>query len=243
MVAMTIVTTLKDLRWAMALPRLTINLRIADAAGNDPFYERVVREFYANTQRRHRKWPLVRNLQFGVAVCPLPADYSTYLGVVESSGVRNMKKAARLGYEFRQFAYNDHLEDIRGIRQSAEVRQGRMPEAFLKEELKPCQDPPSRSSLHDYVYFGVFKDGHLAAYAGCLVAGELCMVEQLLGHADHLENGIVPALLLGTARSLYESYTSVRFFAYGTYFGGGETLRRFKKKFGFHPHRVEWRLQ
>ena len=52
----------------------------------------------------------------------------------------------------------------------------------------------------------------------------------------------MPLLISEIVRFTYDRYPTVRYFIYDKYFGAGETLRRFKKKFGFLPHRVSWSL-
>jgi hypothetical protein len=224
------------------MPRVEVNLMLGETAGNHPFYRELVEDFHALTRRRHPRVPFVRQFGLGMALCRLDNGGDGYLGQIEASGRRNIKKATRLGYTFQRLDYNAHLDDIRAIRASTPVRQGRVPEDFLSGDVTPCSDPPSLTHVHDYAYFGVMKEGRLFAYDGCFVCGEICMVEQLLGHADHLADGIVPLLLTETARAVCQTYPRVRYYAYGTFFGGNPSLQRFKKKFGFLPHRVSWRL-
>src|SRR5262249_38502859 len=50
-------------------------------------------------------------------------------------------------------------------------------------------------------------------------------------------------LILEVAREIYASYPTVKYYAYGTYFGASESMRRFKRKFLFYPHRVTWKLE
>ena len=235
-----VVQFLRDVREMRALPEVRVNLMSAAAAGNDPFYQRLVQDFYRGTRRRHRKFPLVRQYEYGVALCPLPRDFESYFMLIEASARRNYKKSLRSGYVFRRIAYNDFLQDITDIRRSTDVRQGTLPDEFLKKEVRPISDPPSRNRTHDYPYFGILKDGRLVAYAGCLVSGEICIIEQIYGHAAHQADGIVPMLIIGMAEHILANCPEVRYYAYGTFFGAGETLRRFKKKFRFLPHRVRW---
>ena len=209
---------------------------------NDPFFKRITNEIYQAAQQRHSKFPLITNMKYGVAICPLPQTFVEYLKLIESSAIRNRKKADRLGYQFERINFNNHLEDIQAIRRSTDVRQGRLPDDFLTEKVEPCKNPISRNPCHDYPYFGVVKDGHLYAYAGCLIAGELCMIEHIYGHAAHQENGVVPLLYTGIAGYLYEHHPQVRCYGYGMFFGASESMKRFKKKFHFLPHRVRWIL-
>ena len=69
---------LRDLADVMRMPAVTVNLMARAAQANEPFYQRMVSEFYALTQTRHRKLPLVRHWQYGVALCALPATFASY---------------------------------------------------------------------------------------------------------------------------------------------------------------------
>ena len=233
---------LADALALLRLPSVSINLMHGATQGNDPFYGDLVGKFHRNTQKRHRKFPLLRQYAHGVALCVMPADFDAYLAALESSARRNFKKSLRNGYTFQRIAFNEFLGDIAEIRRSTDVRQGAMSRDFLEKEVEPCRDPPSRAEVHDYPYFGVVKDGKLVAYAGCLVAGEAFVIEQIFGHAAYQSDGIVPMLLIGMAEYAFAHCPRVRYYVYGTFFGAGPTLRRFKTKFRFLPHRVKWIL-
>jgi hypothetical protein len=234
-----IVLALKELR---SLPLVEINLMHDKTKDNDPFYARVVREFHASANRRHPRYLVIRQRSHGVALCNLPAKFDDYYMLLESSARRNHKKAIREGCSFTRINFNDHLDDVRKIWRSTDTRQGQMPDHMLRGDVQPVTDPPSKTHFHDYPYYGIFFENQLIGYAGCLVAGEYCGVEQIYGHADHLTRGAVPQLFIGIAQDLYKSYPQVKYFSYGTFFGAGETMRRFKKKFQFYPHRVRWIL-
>jgi hypothetical protein len=211
-------------------------------AGNDPFYAKLVSDFYAEARRRHKRFPLIRAFEWGVSVCVLPRIFEEYFMLIEASARRNYKKALRSGYTFRQINYNDHLTEIKAIRCSTTVRQGALPLTFLESEVRPCSNPLSLSRLHDYPYFGVFKEGQLVAYGGGMVAGEVFCLEQIYGHAAFHADGVVPMLVIGIAEHLFANFPVVCYYAYGTFFGAGSTLQRFKKKFKFLPHKVTWVL-
>ena len=117
-----------------------------------------------------------------------------------------------------------------------------MPRDLLARRAGPHSNPLSLTNVHDYPYFGVMKDGTLVAYASCLVAGELCELQTIYGHADFLSDGVVPLLIASIGDLLPANYPEVRYFAYGTYFGATETMKRFKRKFLFSPHHVKWVL-
>jgi GNAT superfamily N-acetyltransferase len=96
--------------------------------------------------------------------------------------------------------------------------------------------------MHDYPYFGITRDGRLYAYAGCFVAGEFCEIQTIYGHAAHQPDGIIPLLITSIAECLIRDYSEVKYYSFGSYFGANETMRRFKRKFGFQPHKVTWKL-
>jgi hypothetical protein len=230
----------RDLWEVPRLPRVQVCLQAERARANDPFYQQLVEEFYASTQSRHRRFPLIRANRLGVALCRLPRDFKEYFMKIEAAARRNVKKACRLGYEFRQIQYNEHLGDVAEIRRSARERQGALPNEFLNGDVRPSNNPPSLDTAHDYPYFGVLKEGKLYAYAGCFVCGEICLLEHIYGHAAWQPDGIVPMLIVGIAEHLIIRRPGVKYFCYGTYFGASLTMRRFKRKFLLEPHKVEW---
>lgn len=210
---------------ARGLPSLTINLRCAETAGNDPFFERLVRGFHRDAMRRHRKFPLVRNYQYGFTACPLTRDFDDYFKSIEGAARRNYKKSQRLGYTFERIDYNAHLDDLTAILRSTQVRQGRpMPEKLVSRGASRIDNPPSRSALHDYPYFGILRDGRVYAYASCLVAGELCSIETIYGHAEYQADGIVPMLIIAMAEHVIQQHPDVRYYSYGTYFGDRKSV-------------------
>ena len=232
---------LEDVQAMRNLPQMTICLMLDKTEGNDPFYRTVVERFHRNAVSVHPRYKVIPGFKYGVACCDLAAEPRGYQWIIESSARRNYKKAARTGYTFRRIDFNAHLADIGRIRRSTDVRQGKVPTSFF-EEVSRISDPPSRSSFHDYPYFGVFFGDQLRAYGSCLVSGELMSVEHILGHADHVEDGIVPMLLIEIAEYARQNYPSVRYYCYGSFFGASPTMRRFKTKFGFSPHKVTWTL-
>lgn len=233
---------LQFIRSIWHMPRISIDLMRRQASGNDPFYERLVMEFYSESRCRHRKIPLIRSFEWGVAVCVLPKTFEDYFMAIEAAARRNYKKALRTGYVFRKINYNDHLADIKAIRCSTPVRQGALDKSFLDADVSLCVNPVSQSSIHDYPYFGVFKDGQLVAYGGGMVAGEVFCLEHIFGHAAYHADGVVPMLIIGVAEYLYQEHSKVRYYLYGTFYGAGPSLQRFKKKFKFLPHKVTWVL-
>lgn len=232
---------ISELHKILKNPQVTIYLLEKDSLNNDLFYQRITKDFYDSTCRRHSRFPIVRNLQYGVAICQLPKSFDEYWMMIEASVRRNCKKATRLLYRFEKINYNDHLKAIAQIQLSTDYRQGKkVPDHW--GEVKPCTDPPSSNSVHDYVWYGIIGEEGLVAYASCFICGQIGMVEHILGHDKYISDGIVPLLITGMAKDIIAKYTNVKYYAYGTFWGAEESMRRFKKKFKFMPHKVRWEL-
>ncbi len=225
-----------------ALPSVTIDLMLTRTEDNHDFFRDVTLAFYRQAHSRHPKFPLISRVKYGLAVCRLAQHEKSYFDRLEPTGKRNIRKAIRLGYRFAPISYNHHLPDIDHIHQSTRVRQGRAMDEHLLRNAMPHANPASRNKYHDYPYFGVFRGDRLVAYAGCLVAGQLCSIEHIYGHAQFQQNGIVPLLLSSTADYLQAHYPHVSYYTYGTYYGATPSMQRFKRKFLFEPCRVNWRL-
>jgi hypothetical protein len=232
----------RDIIDIFRLPRVSINLMFEKTTINDPFFGRVVKNFYKEATSRHPKLPFIKALQYGFALCVLPVDFNTYFMSLKSSARGNYRKAHREGYAVKRFDFNAHLDDVREILQSSAVRQGKFPPHVRESYVHPINDPPSRTPYHDYPYFGVFRGGKLFAYASCLVAGELCNMADFYGHIRYERDGLVSLLVIEIVQELFKSFPAVKYFGYGTYFGASESMRRFKRKFLFYPYRADWIL-
>lgn len=162
--------------------------------------------------------------------------------MIEASARRNINKAQRLGYTFARIDYNARRGEIAAIIRSTPVRQGPMPNQMMTGELAPIDDPPSKSVNHDYLYVGICHGSELRAYAACMVAGELFAITDVYGHHAYQADGIVPLLLSETVKYARTHHPQARYCMYDKYFGASQSLRRFKKKFGFLPHKVQWLL-
>lgn len=232
-----------DLRELRSMPHATIDLMLREARENHEFYHRITLKYYVDSMKRHRRFPLVRQNTLGVALCPTDKNEEEYFMFIEASARRNCKKARRLGYRFDELEYNRHLDDVTEIWRSTPIRQGKsMPEDLLEETAQPVANPKSLTDVHAYSHFGVLLGDKLYAYVDCFVCGEIAMITNIYGHFSKQPDGVVPLLIVETYNHLLKAFPQVRFYGYGTYFGASESLRRFKRKFRFLPHRVRWVL-
>lgn len=100
--------------------------------------------------------------------------------------------------------------------------------------------PTYPCSRHRITAYGVFTaNAELVAYLVLYVCGDLALVSQILGHANHLQNDVMYLLTVETLRhTLERSGPAVAF--YNRHDSGTDGLRYFKERLGFQPARVEW---
>jgi hypothetical protein len=223
-----LISIAKEIR---GLPRVQISLHCNDAS-----CERVYREF----TRPHPRLLLVRNKTLGVALIDTTA-FSAPEAYIQSVNGKNSaayfaRKASRAGYAFKPIDPNLLGSEIFEVNTSVKERQGReMDSAYFNRDMNYPAGPGHR-------YFGVFIEGKLVAYCWLMVLGELVLVNRLLGHGDHLKNGVM-YLLMTEAITAAIANREGRYIMYDTYFGASEGLKMFKERLGFRPYRVSWRMK
>lgn len=149
-------------------------------------------------------------------------------------------RAARRGYRFVTVNRHERTDELYAINTSTPERQGRPMSSGYQQR-------PSKTRLPDYpcVRHGVHPygvetvGGVLVAYLWLYRAGELGLVSQILGHADHLENEVMYLLVQGVVGA--ESRQG-GFLVYNRHDSGTDGLRFFKERVGFAETKVEWCL-
>lgn len=187
--------------------------------------------------RLHPRYLIFRQKTIGVALIKLN-DFENAEAFTQSVNGKNSaayfsRKATRAGYTFRSINPNEMAEAIFEINSSAGSRQGREMDASYKSKLNY---PMNENNL----YFGVFKDNLLVSYLWVVKSGELALLNRLLGHADHLNNGIMYQMVTSYAEQELREKGRTRFVMYDTFFGAGDGLKMFKTRCGFNPYRVKW---
>jgi hypothetical protein len=221
---------LRDVLFVIRLPRLQIQLGSGPEAA----------EIYQWLTERHPRYPLFARKGIGVELIDIHCyrDFDQYLATVggKNSTAYNRRRALRKGYSFGRINKNDHVEEINAINTSARVRQGHpMEQGYIKFK---AQFPVEKN----WLYLGINNDqGCLVAYLDIHCVGELAYVGPVLGHAAFLKDGIMYLLFAEAVRLLMDD-KSIRYFMYDTYFAGLDGLRLFKKRIGFQPFRVRWRM-
>lgn len=216
-------------RTVLSLPRISI------ALGRDENGLRFAKHFNA----RHKKMPLVKQKELGVALIELDKfrDFPAYLASVsgKNSAAYFSRRSERAGYTFGTFDPNSELKALLDIHGSAGDRQGKEIEASYL-------DPDFRYPVGEgNQYFAIRKEGSLVAYVWLISTGELCLMNRIMGHKDHLKQGIMYQLVVNLVSELLSSGHRSSKLMYDTMLGGSEGLKLFKKRLGFSPYKVTWK--
>lgn len=147
-------------------------------------------------------------------------------------------RAERRGYRFQTIQRHERAAEIQAINLSAPERQGRPMSAGYHQPPTTTPLPDYPCARHGVRTYGIESiTGTLVAYLWLYRAGDLALVSQILGHANHLENEIMYLLVQGAvaAETNHGGYM-----VYNRFDSGTEGLRFFKQRCGFGPCAVEW---
>jgi hypothetical protein len=222
---------LNDLFEIICLPRLEIQLGSGPGAA----------AAYQWLTELHPRYPFFARKAIGVELIDLRRfrDFPDYLAMVsgKNSTAYYRRRALRNGHSFVGIDKNDHVEEIHAINTSSPMRQGRpMEKGYLQFKARfPVEE--------NWLYFGIkTTQARLVAYLDVSCVGEVACVGPVLGHSRFLEDGIMYLLFAEAVRVLMEEASSIRYFMYDMYFGASDGLRLFKKRLGFQPFYVRWRM-
>jgi hypothetical protein len=168
-----------------------------------------------------------------LALLRIPSTYEEYLEQIGYPGRRKVRKAGQEGYEFQEFVWNDHLEEIFEINTSKQVRQSVPMRGWYREPVQPRHH--SKEEQHYRKYYGVFKDGKLYAYLHAVLCGDFAFFRHFIGHAQHLPYGVMYALVSWTVRE-YVGNSQIRWLKYGELSREQSTMHQFRKTAGFQGY-------
>ena len=218
-----------------------------------------MRFFGENEQRaKRRATPMMLDL----GDCGDPAAFERLLRRHSTRTLPKIRKAQRLNYSVRQFALPMHVHDLYEVKTSMPVRSGGPVIAhwLLKPDdlAKPAQTPVSADvpacPTHWTVWWGVFQPepGHmngplqtnerLVAYIKLTRCGDVVHYLDIMGHKDHLENGVMllmhAIIVTWLQQSSEPCVTGVKAIWYGALEHGVPGLITWKKRAGFVPVRA-----
>jgi hypothetical protein len=182
--------------------------------------------------------PLVKFKSLGVALISLrefqqPDDYlKTVSG--KNSAAYFSRKAERAGYRLEEFNAAQFQQEIIRIHLSADTRQGKELPDNYRNEIDYPQNAYNR-------YMGVFKGEDLVGYLWLIRSGDVAVINRIMGHQDHLKEGIMYFLVTETISRLIRNNENNIHLMYDTYFGASDGLKMFKRRLGFKPYRVTWK--
>jgi len=180
------------------------------------------------------------------ATMPLPRSREAWEAEHRTARKRAWRATSH-GYYARPFKREGFAHDIHAINTSRPYRQGRPMTASYQAapDVTPLPDYPC--DLHAIRYYGVFKGEFveeglsrevLVAYLQMYRAGDLALVSQVLGHAEHEENGIMYLLFRVALEA--EGAFAPGVAVYNRWDSGTEGLRFLKSRIGFEETAVEW---
>ncbi|TCO80310.1 hypothetical protein EV699_11588 [Plasticicumulans lactativorans] len=176
--------------------------------------------------------------------------------------LREKRKAISQGYYVKQYASRLFIPDICDINHSKPERSGgAMRGAYLRSVEEMGGAPKVRYEVkrpacpyHWGLTFGTFisdpghmqgsvqVDERLVAYISLRRIGDLVIYSQILGHGDHLKQGVLVLLhhevIQWVSEQRDDLTRGLRFIMYGGAQNGGEFLFNWKRRSGFTPHMV-----
>jgi hypothetical protein len=218
---------LDDLRTIATMPRVQIVL-----SRGDPDDDEVLRRF----RRRHPRYKIVGTKVLGVALLRLDdfADGEDYLANVRFVRKR-ARRCAKLGYTVEVFDPVERQADLLAIHSSLPERQGRpIDPEYLDPDAVAKRGPKVE-------YLGVHRDGVVVAYTRLDYVGDIAGMGRVMGHGDHLDNGVMSLLMAGIVGHVKATRPQSRYLFYDTFFGAPDGLRAFKTHVGFRPYLVRWK--
>jgi hypothetical protein len=220
---------LRLIKQLIRLPRVTIHL------GSTTEGKKLLQTFNAP----HPRWKLVPRKSYGVALLVLN-DFEHHHAYLKAQSGKNSaayyaRKSAKEGYRFSKINPNIYIDRIHEINISSGLRQGQHLTESVKNKITAYPD----ENAHQY--YGVFLQEQLVAWCWIIRAGELLLINRLMGHDDHLKNKVMFLLLTSTIAELLENKSENNYLMYDTWFGASDGLRLFKQRIGFHPYKVDWK--
>ncbi|AZN37306.1 hypothetical protein [Iodobacter ciconiae] len=172
------------------------------------------------------------------AILKIPPNIEAYLYEIGDKSRNMIKKAVKSGYAYIDVNPDDFIDDVIKIRTSDTLRQGQeIPEYFYRRP-ESVLSFKSSCDLHGESFFGIFKNNELVAYSTIFLYGELAQVNHILGHKDHLQNGIMNLLVFEMVQNIIKSKPWIKGVNY-LYVGNPQKgIGIFKKSMGFKEEAI-----
>jgi hypothetical protein len=173
-----------------------------------------------------------------LALIQIPKSYEDYLAKIGPKSRNMLRKAERKGYGCRIIDRNEHLQGIYEVNISKETRGGKpMTQAYREFPQLSSDANPSYCAKHQLVWYGCFLEQRLTAYCSMYFVNDLAVINTILGHGDHLLNGIMNALIAFVVQDCIEN-RAAKYINYLSLHSGRPELVGFKKRVGFDSYAV-----
>lgn len=165
------------------------------------------------------------------AFLEVPASLDRYLKVIGDKSRNMIRKARKMGYEFREISPESVGQDIYEIRTSDPMRQGRpIPEYFHTNPPQYVTAPSLIGcELHTEKFFGIFLGSRLVSYITVLLFGEFAQINHILCHKAHVANGVMNLNVMHMVDELIRHHPYVKAVNYmyiAEHANGIDTFRR-----------------
>ncbi|MEN9956936.1 MAG: hypothetical protein RIR46_544 [Actinomycetota bacterium] len=189
-------------------------------------------------------------------------DFTEWIYSRPATYRHQFQKSERAGYKFERMHAKNHTADFYEINTSKDVRSGGQIRANLTKSIEELGGLPTRwidpvlpkCDRHWRQLFGVFVEDaeyrqgdlvvgkKLLAYLSVVRFGEFATFAQIMGHADHLAEGVVNFVaqkFVELAKTQnWGADSGLRYLMYGGAQNGGEGLYNFKRRSGMTPYIV-----
>ena len=213
-------------RWYESMDEFAIRAR-SDAFGREDVYVET-RTGELVPASRQRAQP---------AFLEIPASVDEYLKSIGDKSRNMIRKARKLGYEFRNIAPETLGQDIYDIRTADPMRQGRpIPEYFHTNPPQYVLAPsPVGCEIHTEKFIGIFLGDRLVSYITVFLFGELAQVNHILCHKAHATNGVMNLNVLHMVDELITRHPHVKAVNYMYIAGHDSGIDTFRRSVGFTP--------
>ena len=191
-----------------------------------------------------------------------PFDYEKQMNGRNSFFGRNIKRAKKKGYWVSTFSAQQKILEMNEVASSLKIRsfgpvfqkthrkKNLFKERSLMAEAEEVGVDPIPCPIHWELLFGVFmgpisstEKSRLVAYARLHRVGNIVSYDELIGHGQHLSDGVMKLLHLHIVQWLLggadPSTKGVEYLVHGTVERGNSGFFFWKKKALFVPHLVQ----
>ena len=148
-----------------------------------------------------------------------------------------IKKCQKNQYYCHKINPDQYLDDIYEINTSKDFRQGkRMTNSYIEYPTKFNLNYDIYNEKYSIEFYGVFKDNKLVAYGMLYFCKEIVVLMKVLGHGDHLKNGIMNLLFYFIVEDCIDNHKYAKYINYLTIINNNSNSA-FKLSVGFEKYK------